>query len=207
MGYKRESARNDYENARKSSKDSRQPTSKTHRKVPKSKIKAAFVKGMVIGAIAATGVIPGANKISEKFDNSITLKEYTDELFGVISDNSYSDSNGEHVDSVTIGATFKEMIEDNQYPEYAVVYATASALNSDYESDERDAVIRLVSGHSSLSEWLNANGYQDYKEIKDTVLQAAYTQESQNVLNEMVNEHTNQNTGADTSVKGIGGKW
>lgn len=206
MGYKRESTRIDYENARNNSKDSKQPTGKSHRKVPRSKIKAAFVRGAVIGAVAVTGVIAGANEISEKIDNVMTLNEYTADLYGVISDNSYVDQDGEHVEPVTIATTFNEMIENNQYPEYAVVYATASALNMDYESDERDTVVRLVSGHSSLSEWLNANGYQDYKEIRDTVLQAAYTQGNQNILNEMVANHVNASSNVNASTKGVGGK-
>lgn len=201
-----------YETAKRNSRDSRNVVSAGRKKVSKSKIRAAKLRGIAIGAVAAIGVMQGADYAIEKFEDMAAQKEYKANLYDVIGDHSYVDYNGEHVDSVSIGVEFKEMVESGQYQEDTVVYVAANALSRDYESDERNTVVRLVSGMNS-SEWLSSHGYSSFqdeefkKNVEESILRQVKLQETQNSLASMLNEQQDLNkVGANTSMKGMGGK-
>ena len=160
-----------YETAKRNSRDSRNVVSAGRKKVSKSKIRAAKLRGIAIGAVAAIGVMQGADYAIEKFEDMAAQKEYK-----------------------------------------ANLYVAASALSRDYESDERDTVVRLVSGMNS-SEWLSSHGYSSFqdedfkKNVEESILRQVKLQETQNSLASMLNEQQDLNVvGANTSMKGMGGK-
>lgn len=201
-----------YETAKRNSRDSRKPVSAGRKKISKAKIRAAQLRGIAIGAVAAIGVMQGADYAIEKFENMVAQKEYKADLYDVIGDHSYVDRDGEHVDAVSIATEFKDMIENGQYQEDTVVYVTARALSYDYESDERDTVVRLVSGMNS-SEWLSSHGYSSFKDenfkkdVEDSILSQVKLQKTQDSLASMLKEQQGlDKISSNTSMKGMGGK-
>lgn len=129
----------------------------------KKRVTKSFIKG-AIAALVVCGTISLGTHISNIPKISAAEKNISQEMSQVISNNTHRTSDYEHywIDSVNVGSYISKQDNEAQY-----LYYMIKSLSSDWEIDERNSIIRSITGYEDLEQLLAGTGCKDLDEYRE----------------------------------------